>query len=913
MSSAGLLDALARADPERLPALGEAVLEASEHTARRDPRELARLYGAVRGAAERGSSFRPWAAWAEGIAEHVVGHPRRAARLLDAAARGFRRRGDAVRAARVDFVLMDALACLGRHRAAAARGRRAVGVFESAGDRRRAAYALANLAGLADARDQVRRAAGLWQRARRLLDPADRRHLALVDTSLAGALQALGRFAASERLYRRAAVTFEEEGLGAAALQPRLGLAEVLALRGDLAAARDETLALSARAAELGDDDLSFQAAVVLARVELDIGHPERTLEIAEAAVPRCRKAGRLDDAARLAALAALAAAELPGRDGDAARREAEAALAEAGLPVPAAALRAELALAGRPGELDRARRDAAVLERAGLAAHADLARLAAATRLLERGHAAAADRLCRRVLARRGAGVRPRLLARTLRARTRPERAIAELRAAVRLAESVRGRLAAEHDRVGFARRTAEAYEALVAALLERDDPRSRRQAFALVARAKSRTLLEAMNPMLARRWRGRPDLVARWVELRRELAGMLAPLEGGDLQGTRYVATAVASRFRRTALRLEQLERELTAVGAPLAVAIGRARTPALGPLLEPGEVLLESFLAGDDLVTFRVDRRGLGVTRRRGAREAVESTARALQFQLGKAAYGRRHLAAAGAVLVEQVRSRLAALGELLLAPLDGQPAPTRLFLAPHGPLHLLPAAALELGGAPVLAACPVAVVPGSGVLARLLGRPAAPPRTLGIAGAETPGLPEVAAEIGDLASRFGSAEVVSDAPVAAVLELLGRCDAVHVAGHGAFQPLLPEGSGLRLADGWLTALDILRTPVAARLVTVGACASGAVAVGRGDELAGLLRALLAAGVRTAVLAPGSLDDTLGREAARRFYDILFEVGPGEALRRTSLELRAEHPHPALWAALQLYGDPRPWEKA
>ena len=413
MTASALLDELARAEPHRLPALGEELLEASERAARRDPRELARLYRAMRRAAVRGASFRPWAEWAEGIGEHLVGHPARAARLLDAASRRFRRQGDEHSAARVDFVLMDALACLGRHRAASARGRRAAATFRRAGDRPRTAFVLANLAGLADARDHVREAVALWRQARRMLDPGDRRRLALVDASLAGALQALGRFAVAERLYRRAAAAFDSEGLDAAALQPRLGLAEVQALRGDLTAARDTAGEVAARAAELGDDDLGFQCALVLARVELDLGRPERSLELARAALPRCRDRGRLDDAGRLAALAAVAAVEVSGHDADAAREEAEAALKAAGLPVAAAVLRAELALAGRPAGLERSRRDAAVLARAGLAEHADLARLAVAAAELERGNRAAAARACRRVTARPSPAVRPRLLAR--------------------------------------------------------------------------------------------------------------------------------------------------------------------------------------------------------------------------------------------------------------------------------------------------------------------------------------------------------------------------------------------------------------------------------------------------------------------------------------------------------------------
>jgi CHAT domain-containing protein len=136
-------------------------------------------------------------------------------------------------------------------------------------------------------------------------------------------------------------------------------------------------------------------------------------------------------------------------------------------------------------------------------------------------------------------------------------------------------------------------------------------------------------------------------------------------------------------------------------------------------------------------------------------------------------------------------------------------------------------------------------------------------------------------------------------------------VHVASHGAFQPLIPTGSGLRLADGWLTALDLMRIPMAAGLVTCGACSSGEVAAGTSRAPEGILRALLTSGVRTAVLAPGPLDDRLAREAANLYYSRLFEDGPGEALRSALLAIRRECPHPALWASLQLFGDSRPWD--
>jgi CHAT domain-containing protein len=195
----------------------------------------------------------------------------------------------------------------------------------------------------------------------------------------------------------------------------------------------------------------------------------------------------------------------------------------------------------------------------------------------------------------------------------------------------------------------------------------------------------------------------------------------------------------------------------------------------------------------------------------------------------------------------------------------------------------------------------------VLERSLGSPA----LVGVGGAGPPGLPEIGAEVEAIVSRFPAAEVAEEARVDDVRRLLQTCDAVHIASHGAFQPLFPAGSGIRLADGWLTAMDLVQLETRARFVSLGSCSSGQVAVSAGEELMGVVRALFEGGADTALLAPGALDDHLARLTAQLFFEHLLDLGPGEALRTTLNQLREEHPHPALWAGFQLYGNPRAWE--
>jgi len=915
MSMADLLRRATRCRGDHLEAAGNAIRAELERAVRADPRRLPVLYDQLRRAGERNRAFRPWAQWAEGTAEQLRGHPARAAPLLERASGAFRSGSDEHTAARVDLMLMDALACLGRYRSAERTGRRAMRAFTVAGDNPRVAAALTNLGGLASTRDRVRDALLLWRRARSHLGSEDGLRRALVDANLAAGLQSVGRFRGASRLYARAARELEAAGASASALQPLLGLAEVGILLGEVGDGLVEIDRIAGVATEIGDDNILFEARLIQARAELSLGQAERARAVAESTGPLCEAAGRRDDQARFAAVAAVAVAAGAEGDLEQARERALRLLRATGQGVGAAWLRVELARrTGAPG-IRRLREDAATLERAGLSVQADLAHLCRASVLAGSGRATSAERLCRAVLARRQVSVWPRFEARRLLAdlvgRRDAGAAVRHLRAAVRVAESVRARLGAEGDRAALSRRTVEAYERLVEELLRRGDGRSRRQAFELVARVKSRSLLEALDSRRDQQWRESPEIVQRWNAMRQELAAMLAALEDGPGERSRYSTAVVERRVRRLSRQLESLEVELARSKPAFGAALGSLPAPALRPMLEPGEVFLELFLSNADLILFRLTRSGLTVTVNRGARGRLEKLLATTRFQLSKAAYGRRHLESPGSFLVDQARTSLAELGELLLSPLEGQPAPRTLYIAPHGELHNLPLAALELGGAPILAACPVAVAPSSGILARILDGPLRRPQRLGVAGAGPAELPEIDREVAELARRLPAAEVIPNAGVADMQALLGGCDAVHVASHGAFQPLIPSGSGLRLRDGWLTALDILKLDIRVRTVTISACASGRVAVLPGEEVAGFVRALLASGVRTAIVAPGALDDNLARRAAEELYSRLLGAGPGQALREALLGLRDEYPHPALWAGLQLYGNPRCWK--
>jgi CHAT domain-containing protein len=154
-----------------------------------------------------------------------------------------------------------------------------------------------------------------------------------------------------------------------------------------------------------------------------------------------------------------------------------------------------------------------------------------------------------------------------------------------------------------------------------------------------------------------------------------------------------------------------------------------------------------------------------------------------------------------------------------------------------------------GLPALAGRSVSVVPSMTIWLRANGRARSDGAVVLVAG---PGLPGAAAEVATIARRFASARTLtgSRALVGDVGRALDGARIAHVACHGTFRADNPSFSSLELWDGPLTVLDIERLRRAPELVVLAACDSGVSQVLPGDELLGLVSALLSVGTRAVV---------------------------------------------------------------
>lgn len=267
-----------------------------------------------------------------------------------------------------------------------------------------------------------------------------------------------------------------------------------------------------------------------------------------------------------------------------------------------------------------------------------------------------------------------------------------------------------------------------------------------------------------------------------------------------------------------------------------------------------------------------------------------------RLGPGADGRLHFP-----------TMLVRLHHLLIRPIAGRLAGwRRLCIVPHGALHYVPFHALfasempspagvVASAAPTLPGRPQPVLGGDErpeiiyapsatvLLDYCQAKPESHSRS-GLVISYGPDLLHLEQEAAAVAARLGGAWLVDQAATCrAVLRETPNYRVVHFASHGVFDPADPLASGLDLADGRLTAADILQNlRLNAGLVTLSGCETGQSRLHRGDELIGLTRAFIAAGTPSVLVSLWPVADVSTRLLMERFYErILAGDQPARAL--------------------------------
>ena len=171
-----------------------------------------------------------------------------------------------------------------------------------------------------------------------------------------------------------------------------------------------------------------------------------------------------------------------------------------------------------------------------------------------------------------------------------------------------------------------------------------------------------------------------------------------------------------------------------------------------------------------------------------------------------------------------------------------------------------------------------------------------------------IPAAATEAQTVADALGTDRVLlnEQATLAALREQMPGCDVVHLACHGLFRAGNPMFSSLKLHDGWLLALDAMQLDLRGALVTLSACESGRSQTLSGDEIMGLMRGVLGAGVASLVVSLWLVQDETTAEFMQTWYTNMRQgMGRAKALRAAQLTLKSKFAHPYYWAPFMIVG--------
>jgi CHAT domain-containing protein len=258
---------------------------------------------------------------------------------------------------------------------------------------------------------------------------------------------------------------------------------------------------------------------------------------------------------------------------------------------------------------------------------------------------------------------------------------------------------------------------------------------------------------------------------------------------------------------------------------------------------------------------------------------------------------------------LHAHLRRMYEELLEPLRPSLTGGHLVIVPHGALHSIPFAALHDGSGYLLDRYAISYAPSADLLRLTAERPAAEGIQSLVVGVADAQAPLIEREARTLAEILPDAKLLlgDDASFARLREEGRHSRIVHLAAHGFVQRENPLFSAIRLANSWLTVFDLYRCSLPADLVTLSGCSTGLNEVVGGDELVGLLRGLLQAGARNALVSLWDVDDGSTTELMEGFYRrlLLDGLSPVDALRAASLDLRGTYEDPYHWAAFHLVG--------
>ena len=460
---------------------------------------------------------------------------------------------------------------------------------------------------------------------------------------------------------------------------------------------------------------------------------------------------------------------------------------------------------------------------------------------------------------------------------------------------------------RITFLHGRNQVYEALVRLSLEsRAEPV--RKAYSWCERAKSRSLVELLaHHVPSVQPREETSLLRQIHRLREELnlQYLRSKPETRSNWAGREMGTVVA--------REEELARTLREVALrdPEYVSLQQvhvAELESVQQFIPDDTTIIEYFCTKEEVLAFVISREDARVFRRLAPPSRIQTLQQRLGFQLEKFLLGKEFVSEHSGKIHEATLHYLHALYAALLAPVIPALRSSRVIVIPHGTLHSLPFHAFFDGDQYVLDKFEVTYAPSASVLHYCLNKPDVAgevPLILGIADELAP---KVDVEARALGAMFPGSKVLlhSQATRENFTKEARSSGFVHIATHATFRQDNPMFSSFKLADGYVTAMDLFSMECGTNLVALSGCKSGLSEVSGSDDLLGLMRGFLYSGARSLLMSLWNVNDESTVDLMTGFYRV-WQGGArkGEALRQAMQTVREIYPSPFHWAPFFIVG--------
>lgn len=488
---------------------------------------------------------------------------------------------------------------------------------------------------------------------------------------------------------------------------------------------------------------------------------------------------------------------------------------------------------------------------------------------------------------------------------------------AAVQDIEALRSLLPPDDDlRSDFFDDKMEVFRSAVRLSLERG-PDAQAEVFALIERAKSRTLQEMLLRTPADMGLDLTD--AETGDLHRRLQQMrqrwqaqrnahtCGVLRDRELGNDPLRATGGEETIGDLQYQILELQRRLNLKSRHRDILRGETSSDLrrIQALLPEGTVLLSYFAAGPQWIALAADRRHCTCHRLPVTGERLLSLCRRFDLAIGK-----RHVHPE--FWRTLVLRELQGLYDALIAPLEDRlKSCERLVVVPDGPLHHVPFHALYNEGRYLIESCELSYAPSATILALCLERPrdGGDESMLVAFAGQGRDLPQAVSEVKELAGLLPRAVVyVQEHATRSVLSgIAGPLRVLHLATHGWVCHENPMFSSLAFADGELSVWEVFGARLPASLAVLSACVTGR-GVSKGSDHLGLASAFLCAGSRALLSTLWQIHDASTAAFMHLFYRHLLQgQACAAALRQAQLELMSAdaYQHPYYWAPFVLSG--------